>query len=135
LRDTAKVVLWTVSDTTLKGRREMDEDTGTPDVRPAWFAMSDVEVRLPRARQLSHDEWQSAIQPGTPALPWTGRRGRRICSFMLVPIPECNSRTTAVFMDAHGYVVDVLSSGPKYRTAEALNPALGELVLLPNSRA
>jgi hypothetical protein len=135
LAQLAKLVLWMVSDKAPKGRVEMDEYTGTPDVRPAWFAMSDVEVRLPRARRLSHDEWKAAVQPGAPSLPWTDRRGRTIRSFMLVPIPECSSRTTAVFMDAKGDVIDVLNSGPKYRTAAALKPALGELVLLPKPRS
>jgi len=50
---------------------------------------------------------------------------------VLLPIPECISRATILFLDADGTAVDVCHDGPMYRTAEALKPKLGEVVLLP----
>lgn len=86
-----------------------------------------------RVRRVSMEEWKAAVQPGAPALPWTGAEGRKIRSFMLVPIPECCTRNTVVFLDADGKTIAVRCEGPMYRTAEALRPALGELVFLPDA--
>ena len=91
-----------------------------------------VDYNPARFRILSKDEWTSALEAGAPRLPWTGSQGQQIRSFMLVPIPECSAGTTIVFMDAQGMMVDVRHDGTMYRTAEALNPLLGELTLLPD---
>ena len=39
---------------------------------------------------------------------------------------------TLVFMDAEGRTVDARNDGPMYKTAEALSPRLGEVLLLPD---
>jgi hypothetical protein len=74
----------------------------------------------------------AARRPDTPLLPWIGPDGQRISGFMVVPIPECSIGTTVVFMDANGSAVDVTNKGAMYRAAEALNPIIGELTLLPD---
>jgi hypothetical protein len=93
--------------------------------------MSAIAFRPALVRRITQDEWAAALQPGTPSLPWVGPRRQQIHGFVLLPIPECISRATILFLDADGTAVDVCHDGPMYRTAEALKPKLGEVVLLP----
>jgi|UPI000489D8DC hypothetical protein len=97
--------------------------------------MSAVEYRPVRIRRVSLDEWATALQPDTPALPWAGACGQRIYSFILVPIPECSTGTTVVFLDALGKTIGIHDDGPMSRMAKALNPVLGELTFLPDEAA
>jgi hypothetical protein len=100
-------------------------------IAPLGSRMS-AEFKHAAARQLSLEDWAEAQLPGTPPLPWMGDQGQQIASFMLLPIPECSTGATVVFMDAQGATVDVRNDGPMYRMAEALNPPLGQLTLLPD---
>jgi hypothetical protein len=97
--------------------------------------MPAVEAIPGRLRAISKEEWARALQPGTPALPWTGPQGQEVCSVMLVPVPECSEAATLVMMDIDGNTIDVRNDGPMYRTAEALGPRLGEVLLLPDPRS
>jgi hypothetical protein len=54
---------------------------------------------------------------------------------MLVPVPECSGTTTVLFMDAAGSPVHVRHDCPMPRAAKALDPVLGELTFLPDSKA
>lgn len=98
----------------------------------AWFVMPAIDAIPGRLRAVSKEEWEGAVQPGTPALPWTGPQGEQVSGVMLVPVPECSQAATLVFMDTDGKTIDIRNDGPMYLTAKALGPQLGEVLLLPD---
>jgi hypothetical protein len=83
------------------------------------------------SRKITRHEWRASALADTPALPWMTEDGRRIASFVLVPIPECLTGTTVVFLDAEGKPTDVRSEGPMAEMARRLRPRLAEVTLLP----
>ena len=94
--------------------------------------MPEIELRSAPVRKVTAEEWNSALQPETPPLPWRGAQGQRIFSFVVMPVPECSTSTTVAFMDAFGRLIDIDSSGPMSRMVFALDPILGETTFLPD---
>jgi hypothetical protein len=94
--------------------------------------MSAELAEIPLFRRLSPTEWAVAARPDTPALPWLSADGRRIVAFRLVPIPECPTGNTVMFLDAEGHTIEVRNDGPHFEAVQALGPRLGELTLLPD---
>jgi hypothetical protein len=82
------------------------------------------------SRKIAHREWSASALADTPALPWLTEDGRRIAGFVLLPIPECPTGTTVVFLGAEGEPI-VRSEGPMAEMARRLRHRLAEVALLP----
>ena len=95
--------------------------------------MPSIDAVPGRFRTVTKEEWERALRPDTPALPWFGSQGQQIRGVMIMPVPECTQAETMLFLDADGNPADVRDRGPMYHAAAALKPRLGEVLLLPDS--